>query len=603
MGECVANFRPRLVQKLFYDVNFLKNKRDEILSNYRQGVTYDIMAQLQKLKNQVDMVFKRAISPTDFNNLNLRNNRDLQAILLLIELGDIDEENPLDRFGHLGVGLRKDINVWWPFDKPNENADNVKEFLINGEWQLVRFDRQNRSYYYGTLINGGIEVKVRGQTKVREVTQEQVLRTFEQNANEKRILKRSLTAAKREYYRYPVGEQYWNYVITEDEALGARKRGDKISFKDVEDKKVQIDNVAILSVVLKNFKTDIYNEDRKDDDGKCLKLNEKQEIKMGDLVYRILGFIEEIDQEGNKKSFYKVFILPKNKKNMREYTTRRFFFLNTTDIDKLNAIPQENKKFYQCKNYKDGKLVGLAQYGVVDYWQYRIASITLFLGVFNPLKNWVPWVIPDFEVALSQYLQLSSYYGMIFSGSSIMATVSLFYFELIQPIFDMEKYYKSWLSGVQIFKIVIAKLMVAPLEKLILVIKTLYSSIASRVPMNSYFKSIYSQVFGMIKYIAKRCIDGIPTTVGFTLASLALRALSWVALPLGLDVDIETYTNQLRMIATLGWFICTAVCYDPCEVLLRNSGQLDKVPYNPNPKKRTRKEMELLAEQTLRLKF
>ena len=353
---------------------------------------YTITRALNIITNQVQMVITKVITPNDFNgNIQIRNNPEIKALMWLIVSGDIDKDNPLNAFidtAYENTTEDTDNNTYvdpfWPFVaddyQPPDNDVPRREFLIDQVWTDVAYVApqgkiQGRAGWHYGITDAGIAVKVRGQTRVRdpEDNTRATLETFLGEVKERRKFNKRIRKEKEMFYQgslklFGQGTLY-TYVVTEDITENGKtyKRGQEISFSEVQTKKIRPRYVARLIVLVRRIKNvPVYSEENN-----TLVPIHFRTLPLGQQLYESLENPIDIEEEVSDDSddsdddnnntvtrkYIKLYY--KRKIKQKKGGALRYVLIPNRNKNKISPLPEGGSWLGDsCVNYKDGKIVG-----------------------------------------------------------------------------------------------------------------------------------------------------------------------------------------------------------------------------------------------------
>ena len=376
-----------------YIVNHPQYEGLQVVNTMRQQYIQNpnhpsITRALNIITNHVQMVLAGVATPAQFNDnfASVRNDLDVRALMWLIVSGDIDKDNPLNAF--IGTAYENkteetDNNTYidplWPFvaddDPPPDNDVPRREFLIDQVWTDVDYVApqgkiQGRAGWHYGITDAGIAVKVRGQTRVRdpEDNTRATLETFLDEVNERRKFNKRIRKEQEMFYQVSLklfGQDTLNtYVVTEDITENGKtyKRGQEISFSEVQMKKIRPRYVARLVVLVRRIKSvPVYSEENN-----TLVPIHSRTLPLGQQLYESLENPIEIEEEDDSdddnnntvtREYIKLYY--KRKIKQKKGGALRYVLIPKRKQKYISPLPEGGSWLGDvCVNYKDGKIVG-----------------------------------------------------------------------------------------------------------------------------------------------------------------------------------------------------------------------------------------------------
>lgn len=636
--------RPSLLTDALVDrIKLYKNNEN----NYTVNQTLNI------IRNSVEQLNTGILSSQDFNKL-FTNNVDVKAIMTLISFGMLNKENPLN---NIDDEKKTTINSYWPFDMVEEEVVDLYEFKIDNVWTLVRvvtISTTGKTYTAYTYPENKKVIK-RSPRLIRQFTVQNPVQEGRENVNNENTIEGPIDLRKRnadrtrqknkenkkflksQFLLFPNSGIFTYYIVTDNEQY---KRGQEIKWKEAEN--IDLGNVARMVVIVDKLEVNVMEE------GKNTSILKTLDI--GEIVFEV---IEKIAYEGGNKLQSMVFIDP-----LSNTCGRQFFFLDKDSENKISPIPQQNNSFFSsekqvCQNYKNGKVVGSIPrwlwwtYTVHVEW-FTIASLGLFLATDTiNIRVTIDKIFEHCNIvddALSRF-EFNNFDSIRNIGSAVFTTIAVNSKKNINSANICPYKNDFWVNNRITWSVLFA------LPKISFILKEVGK--AAGKPLGEYiWKRLKEQKstrdvmdvienfietatipIKILKEVTKKVFGGILKKIGslenaasstLRFAYRCFRTLIIAFLP-QLENNTFVYIADLSstilseyidfspllavqgiLLVSIYMEILWTLFFDKnaCEILLQMTGQLQNVSFQEKRgRKRPRSEMELLAEQTLRLKF
>ena len=617
-----------LLNNYALDVEATKNKSD-----------YELEGIINVISNEVRQVIDdKTMTAEEFNQSTVRQNRDVQALILLFNLGFLsDYVNPLNRF--IDSSYKNDINPYWPFFQkiPYPEGTEFKKFkrkLLDEErWFVVEYKGKKGSWYSGRPIGFTEVIKVQGKNNVepinmpescpaaRVLVAQMVTEEAERRWDKRRILEREKKFNYKKFYYFGSNSTVASYIVVSK--MGEFQRGQSISKAQVENV-TKLDNIAKLVVVVEEFEAEVFYEDKKRNNSR-----KKRNFKVGEFLYQILQPIRE-----NEKN---LFILYTEQKKISKDGNRKIIELRQKDLEKIGTIPaSESSNMFFCQEKNNGKVVARVPATLfLTRWippavllmtyvgwcfnpytfvqQYNEAEILNKLGgIWTYAKSWdlVPKSLRRIEKAF-RYRDFETILFVIDSlGIPQLTSLTTILADILKDVIP-RKVTAGTVLGLQIYsyyQFVVDRL--KSFKKLVLKYWKWGVLFLLGLSIGPVVRDFISKIFYASGFISRCSI--VVKAVGNTLESLVenIKAMIEIITEKVLNNDNKAWQFVLRCFLIISYLVIFLNFYRKqiCSDLLRETGQASNVRKRKKEdaelgKKKARTEMELLAEQTLRLKF